>query len=178
MSIVPLPATTRTVELRRLFDRMYPILVRFIYRRVWDVDLAEDVAQEAFVRLLDERPENPDAWLFTVAGNLMKNAVRADQRRSRRLTLIAETTETETPIAADKGLLQRESARTVRLALDTLSERDRTLLLLREEGVPYKELAQIVGVKSSSVAPLLARARQRFLKSFVPSIDRDQTTAS
>ena len=41
-----------------------------VYQRVWDVDQAEDIVQEAFVRLLDEQPDKPEAWLFTVAGTV------------------------------------------------------------------------------------------------------------
>jgi len=139
--------------------------VRFIYRRVWDADQAEDIAQEAFVRLLDERPDNPEAWLFTVAGNLAKNAVRGELRQTKRLTLIAGGDTDRVASGADRMTLEHETARQVGSALGTLSERDRTLLLLHHDGVAYKDLAAVVGVKASSVAPLLARARRRFLKS-------------
>jgi RNA polymerase sigma factor (sigma-70 family) len=132
---------------------------------VWDADQAEDIAQEAFVRLLDERPDNPEAWLFTVAGNLAKNAVRGELRQTKRLTLIAGGDADRVASGADRMTLQHETARQVGSALDTLSDRDRTLLLLHHDGVAYKELATLVGVKASSVAPLLARARRRFLKS-------------
>jgi RNA polymerase sigma factor (sigma-70 family) len=132
---------------------------------VWDADQAEDIAQEAFVRLLDERPDNPEAWLFTVAGNLAKNAVRGELRQTKRLTLIAGGDADLVASGADRMTLQHETARQVGSALDALSDRDRTLLLLHHDGVAYKELATLVGVKASSVAPLLARARRRFLKS-------------
>ncbi len=136
-----------------------------MYKRVGDVDQAEDIAQDAFVRLLDERPDTPEAWLFTVAGNLAKNVVRGEHRRSRRLTLIAGSAGDGVAAGADRMTLDLETARQVGSALDGLSDRDRTLLLLHHDGVAYKELAEIIGVKASSIAPLLARARQRFLKS-------------
>jgi RNA polymerase sigma-70 factor (ECF subfamily) len=147
---------------------VYPILVRFIYKRVWDIDQAEDIAQEAFVRLLDERPDNPEAWLFTVAGNLAKNVVRGEHRRTQRLSLMADEAAGRDEPGADRMVLQNETASEVKLALDALSDRDRRLLLLHHDGLAYKELADIVGVKATSVAPLLARARQRFLKSMSP----------
>jgi RNA polymerase sigma factor (sigma-70 family) len=152
-------------DLRLLFDRIYPVLVRFIYQRVRDVDLAEDIAQEAFVRLLDEHPDKPEAWLFTVAGNLAKNTVRGEDRRSRRLILLASAACDEVAGGADRAVLQQETADQVRRALSRLADRDRTLLLLHHDGVAYREMAEAVGVKASSVAPLLARARQRFLRS-------------
>jgi RNA polymerase sigma-70 factor (ECF subfamily) len=158
---------------------MYPALVRFLYKRVWDVDQAEDLAQEAFVRLLREQPPKPEAWLFTVAGNLAKNHLRGDQRRTNRLTLLAADTVDDVEAGADRAMVRDETAYEVRRVLDALSERDRTLLLLHEDGVPYKELARIVGVSPTSVAPLLARARQRFLRSMGPEGHGDvQTHAS
>jgi RNA polymerase sigma factor (sigma-70 family) len=150
---------------RQLFDRVYPILVRFVHRRVHDVDLAEDIAQDAFVRLLTEHPDSPQAWLFTVAGNLAKNAMRGEHRRSARLSVIATDAAAEVATDADRLVLQRETDDQVRATLESLSDRDRTLLLLHHDGLSYKELAEIIGVKPSSIAPLLARARQRFLKS-------------
>ena len=52
----------------RLFHRMYPILVRFTYQRVADADQAEDIAQEAFIRLVEQRPENPAAGSLSLQG--------------------------------------------------------------------------------------------------------------
>jgi RNA polymerase sigma factor (sigma-70 family) len=157
---------------------LYPVLVRFLYKRVWDVDQAEDLAQEAFVRLLDARPPKPEAWLFTVACNLAKNALRGDQRRSHRLTLLAVASADDAVVGPDRVMVRDETALEVRRVLDALSERDRTLLLLHEDGVPYKELARIVGVNATSIAPLLARARQRFLRSMVTSTLDDVTTSA
>lgn len=158
------PTHNDLTTLRRLFDRCYPALVRFLYRRLGDRDLAEDLAQEAFIRLVREDPERPEGWLFVVAANLARDAHRRDSRRARRLALLADQQETSAAPTSDQQLEQRETVATVRLALDALSERDRTLLLLHEEGVPYRELAQAIEVKESSVAPLLNRARKRLLR--------------
>jgi DNA-directed RNA polymerase specialized sigma24 family protein len=52
-------------------------------------------------------------------------------------------------------------------------------LLLHEDGMSYKDLARIVGVNATSIAPLLARARQRFLRSMATStLDNVNTSAS
>ena len=55
---------------RPFFEKWYPRLVRYLRARMGDEDQAEDIAQEAFVRLLDQAPRDPAAWLFTVAANL------------------------------------------------------------------------------------------------------------
>lgn len=152
------------MNLRSLFDQTYPALVRFLYRRLGDQDLAEDLAQEAFVRLLKEQPDRPEAWLFTVADNLARDVGRGTVRRARRLSLLASESETGVAAEGDRAVVQAETVTEVREALGQLSERDQTLLLLHQEGMAYRQLAATIGVKSSSVAPLLARARDRFLR--------------
>ncbi|MBW3534800.1 MAG: hypothetical protein KY453_06205 [Gemmatimonadetes bacterium] len=70
-----------------------------------------------------------------------------------------------TPSAAPDPLGEVEQAETVarvRGALDALDGRDRELLLMREEGFSYQEMADAVGVKASSIGTLLARAQRRF----------------
>jgi RNA polymerase sigma-70 factor (ECF subfamily) len=152
--------------MRRLFEREYPSLVRFLYRHLGDQDQAEDLAQEAFVRLLAESPRNPRAWHFTVAMNLARDAARGDLRRTRRLELVAaERGEDLTP-SPEVEMLRKERADEVKQALARLTERDRTLLLLWEEKVPYRQIAEVLGVAPSSVGPLLSRAQRRFLEHF------------
>jgi RNA polymerase sigma-70 factor (ECF subfamily) len=50
--------------------------------------------------------------------------------------------------------------------LDRLPERDRQLLLMREEGFKYEEIAQVVGVAPASVGTLIARALKRFVEAY------------
>jgi RNA polymerase sigma-70 factor, ECF subfamily len=154
------------MSLRSLFDRLYPALVRYLSRRLGDRDLAEDLAQEAFVRLLRHRPPAPEAWLFRVAINLANDAVRGELRRTRHLQVMTTTAEPPAVPASDRLLLEAETAERVRQGLACLSERDRELLLLHEDGLSYRELAATVGVNPSSIAPLLARARARFLRHY------------
>src|SRR6185437_14702943 len=59
-----------TDDLEQLYQSTYTAGVRFLYRKVWDAERAEDLAQEVFVRALSHRPEKPRAWVFAVAANL------------------------------------------------------------------------------------------------------------
>ena len=63
-------------------------------------------------------------------------------------------------------MVQAEVAAHVKAALDRLSERDRNILTLREEGLSYKEIAGVIGVSPTSMGPLLNRAQKRFLIQF------------
>jgi len=167
------------VDFDRLFDDVYPGLVRYCHRMTADPDLAEDAAQEAFVRFLDRRPRGEAAglraWLFKVATHLLRDRARVETNRAR----LREHHPAEVGVGGPGGsggaggtggsgedaleaLERRERIEAVRDVLASLEERDRTLLLLREEGFSYRELADSTGVQASSVGTLLARARRRF----------------
>jgi DNA-directed RNA polymerase specialized sigma24 family protein len=75
-------------ELEQLYQTTYTAVVRFLYRKVWDADRAEDLAQEVFMRLFQHRPEKPRAWVFAVAANLARDEARAAIRRRKHLTLM------------------------------------------------------------------------------------------
>ena len=68
-------------ELETLYLTTYAAVVRFLYRKVWDADSAEDLAQEVFVRAMRHRPEKPRAWVFAVAANLARDEARSAIRR-------------------------------------------------------------------------------------------------
>jgi RNA polymerase sigma-70 factor (ECF subfamily) len=152
------------VEFDALYDEVFPPLYRYCHRLTGDPDVAEDVAQEAFVRLLDrgvtgERPALR-VWLFKVATHLIRDRWRVSENR-RRLLQINPVTPGGTPDPA-RQLEQGEDVASVRAALDRLDDRDRELLLMREEGFSYKDMAESVGVRATSIGTLLARAQKRF----------------
>ena len=114
-----------TIDWNDLYRTTFPDLVRFLHRKVWDADRAHDLAQEAFVRGLNETPENPKAWLFTVAGNLARDEARAAVRRKKHLVLIKTETELQHVPDPAEQLEESEQLRAVRSALESLSQRDR-----------------------------------------------------
>ena len=147
-----------------LYRTLQPPLVRYLGRLTGDGDVAEDVAQEAFMRLL-QRPELSDEaarlWLFTVATNLVRDRGRAASRHSRLLAGSAVPVPTSAPLP-DELTERAEDVSRVRRALEQLSERDRQILLMREEGFRYEEIAASIEVAASSVGTLIARALKRF----------------
>ena len=76
------------VDWGELYRTALPDLVRFLHRKVWDMERARDLAQDTFVRALRENPVDPRAWLFTVAANLARDEARTAIRRKRHLTLL------------------------------------------------------------------------------------------
>jgi RNA polymerase sigma-70 factor, ECF subfamily len=154
------------VDFDELFERLYPSLYRYLHRLTGDADVAEDIAQEAFLRLLRQRLAEPEVrpWLFTVATNLVRDTARKSERRHR---LLSGAPQLVTPMPSpDERVERAETIAAVRRALDQLSPRDRQLLLMREEGFKYDEIASVVGVAPASVGTLIARALKRFVEAY------------
>lgn len=158
-------ADSFSADVGALFDAHFARVFRVLHRLSDDAALAEDVAQDAFVRLLrrGSLPEKPEAWLITVALNRFRNA---RSKRARRLRLLTRDrgrqSHADAPPSPDVPVSAVETRRRVRRALDALADRDREILLLCAEGFAYRDIAAALDLNPSSVGTLLARAKQRF----------------
>jgi RNA polymerase sigma-70 factor (ECF subfamily) len=144
---------------------------------VRDRDLAWDVAQDAFVRvyghLADFKEESAFAsWLFRIATHLSIDVVRKERAASKddvdevRESALEEGAEgiLSTPLGNDPqdNLLRRELRERISEALDTLPEKHRTILVLREvEGLSYEELAERLSINKGTVMSRLFHARKK-----------------
>ncbi len=152
-------------DLAEIYRSTYRALVRFLYRKVWDAERAEDLAQEAFARALVHKPENARGWLFIVAANMARDDARRAARERRHLTLLRTEPQESAP-AADAALQAESERARVRAALDQLTPRDREVLLLWDGGLSYEEIAAHTGLARSAVGTTLARARRRLVEAF------------
>lgn len=163
------------MDVARLFAEHHAPLFRYLARLTGDPDLAADAAQEAFVRMV-ERPPQPGetrAWLFRVGKNAALESARTRSRRFRLLEAKPERAPMgDAPPTPDEALDRAERRRTVQAALATLSERDRQILLMREEGFSHREIAEAVGTTTGSVGTMIARALDR-LAAVLP-LDEDE----
>ena len=150
------------MDFERIFQLRYPSLFRYLHRLTGDADVADDIAQEAFVRLLSQDLPEEEArpWLFTVATNLVRDRMRKRVRQERLLS--ASPPVVTGFLRPDEATERNQRVSQVQAALALLPERDRQLLLMREEGFRYEEMARAVGVAPSSIGTLLARALRRF----------------
>jgi RNA polymerase sigma-70 factor, ECF subfamily len=166
------PATgSRDVDTaERLFITYHATLVRYLTRRLGDRDWAEEVAQETFVRALrQEQIVNERAWVFAVAHNLVRDGARRDARNRRHLELMAQEARDEQDLVVpeeEQTLERAEQLAMARKALAALTERDRQALLLKEEGLDYQEIADVLQIEKSSVGTTLSRARRRLAESY------------
>lgn len=164
-------------------------------------DMGEDLAQETFLRVYRARKRyEPGAkfatWLFTIAGNVARNANRSAGRRQEiseidasgapqhdGSTLLAGTVTDASGLMPTRLVEGDERAEVVRQAIESLGERQRMALILsRFENFSYAEIAEAMDLTPKAVKSLLSRARvnlkelvQPYMKSGAvpPSPDED-----
>jgi len=138
----------------------------------------EDVGQEVFLRLYDSlgqlrAPEVFEPWLYRLTVNAAYDYLRRQKRR--RESRMSDLSEEQVVMAdASAGIkqsgeeVQRSKVREmVQSLLESVSEEDRILLLLKEvEGLSLKELEEVYKVNENALKVRLFRARQRVLKAF------------
>ena len=163
------------MDFDRVFRELYPRLFRYLNRLTGSPETADDVAQESFVRLLENPLPEADArrWLFAVATNLVRDHARAAKRKER-LNLHPRLERAPAPLP-DEEAARAQAVDAVRRALEAVPERDRTMLLMRAEGFRYAEIAEVVGVATASVGTLLARATKRFEEIYTKESAVDHT---
>ncbi|HMH83084.1 MAG TPA: sigma-70 family RNA polymerase sigma factor [Gemmatimonadales bacterium] len=152
-------------DLADVYRTTYRALVRFLYRKVWDAERAEDLAQEAFARALVHKPTNARGWLFIVAANMVRDEARRAARERRHLTLLTAESQATVP-PSDEALHVENEWTQVRTALERLTPRDREALLLWDSGLSYDEIAAQTGLALGAVGTTLARARRRLVEAY------------
>jgi RNA polymerase sigma-70 factor (ECF subfamily) len=152
-------------DLGEIYRTTYRALVRFLYRKVWNAERAEDLAQEAFARALVHKPENARGWLFIVAANMARDEARRAARERRHLTLLTAESQASAPPLDEAVDAAGERSR-VRSALEQLTPRDREVLLLWDSGLSYEEIAAQTGLARGAIGTTLARARRRLVEAY------------
>ena len=150
-----------SVATLELFQQHGAALYRFAAVVLHHHQDAEDVVQETFLKLLRHLSGGGDVtnvrgWLFTVAAHAARDRQRT---RSRWIpwTSVFDAAVAPSPLPDEDGRL-----RAVRLAMMRLPKRDRLLLALRAQGLPYRDIGAATGIRRSSVGRLLARAVDRW----------------
>ncbi len=155
-------------RLRALFSMYHQPLVRFLTRQVGDRDWAEEIAQETFVRAMQQESiASERSWLFAVAMNLVRDEARRDARHRGRLELMRDEAKAQSVVMPGPTTMERDEERAMaRRAVDALAERDRDALLMREEGLSYEEIAAALDLSIGSVGTTLSRARRRLMEAY------------
>lgn len=156
---------------QRLFREHYPTVARKLHALVSDRSLAEDLAQEVFVRLYRSPPDDLSRigpWLQRVLTRIAYDHLRkrTSERRIFEREHLRLETETHAVPSNETIAINNWEKDVVRQVLQKLSERDRTALLLKEQGYSYAEIGERLNVNPKIVGSLLSRAAERFKKRF------------
>lgn len=175
--------------MQRYQNRVVSLLVHWNGRR----DLAEDLAQEVFMRVYRSRKKYVpgskfSTWLFTIANNVSANARRTLSRR-KEVLLNAPPGETganvlETTATAASGLMptrqvdKQELQGVVQQAIALLNERQRVAVMLAKfEHLSYAEIGEIMDLTPQAIKSLLSRARVRLREILEPYLQSEPTTS-
>lgn len=159
-------------RLEAIFREHYPRIVGLLARLTGDRGQAEEIAADVFSKLagrpllLDDR-DDCTPWMYRVATNAGLDAIRSNSRRRRReeeahAAMLREGTRSD----ALTEILREERRARVQAVLADLKPRDAQLLLLRANGLAYREVAETLGIQPASVGTLLARAEADFERKF------------
>jgi RNA polymerase sigma-70 factor (ECF subfamily) len=160
-------------------------IIHFMYRMVHNQAVAEELAQEVFLRVYRSRETYRaearfSTWLYRIATNLGVNYARDNRHERAASTVYLDETDAETgttPDVADTtpgaeaNMLQRERMNAIREHVMALPERQRMAVLMHKyEGMDYKQIGDVLKLSESATKSLLFRAYQTLrekLKAFI-----------
>lgn len=158
--------------MQRYQSRLVSLLAHLVGRR----DLAEDLAQDVFLRVYRARKRYVpgskfSTWLYTIANNVASNARRGLARR-KEINLVNKDSDEmsgnplDAAALAASGLMptrqldKAELREVVKLAISALNDRQRMAVLLNKfEHLSYEEIAEVMQMSPSAIKSLLSRAR-------------------
>lgn len=154
---------------------LIPTVRRFVYSRVADRAVADDLVQETLVRMLaaDTRvePGMLEPYAIVTARNLVASMWKQQDLHRRNQHRIVDLRPSDSP---DEGLLEREEKKAVAEALGRLSERDRRTLVAHEvSGQDTRSLADELGTTAGAVAAQLNRSRARLRVEYLLALEQE-----
>lgn len=166
-----------------LVKRHKTAIYNFVLRQVRSPSVAEDIAQDVFVRVVQAAADfrhsaRFSTWIYTIARNLCIDQLRKQQlRRHPSLdqpgggneedgpTLGERTADQHPARTVDRAAIGGELGRRIQLAVEELPDDQREVFLLREVGnVPFKDIAVMIGVPENTVKSRMRYALERLQK--------------
>lgn len=157
----PLPSSALTALLETTYREHHGWLVGWLRRKVGDVHQAGDLAQDTFVKLIGQAPaelREPRAFLATVARSVLIDHCRRESLERSYLESLAAMPEPLAPSPEERAIALQALEQVDRM-LDGLGPKVRSAFLLAQlDGLPYREIAERLGVSTSSVEKYMATA--------------------
>jgi len=160
-------------------------MIHFMYRMVRNQAVAEELAQEVFLRVYRSRETYRaearfSTWLYRIATNLGVNYARDNRHERNASTIYLDETDSETgttPDVADatpgaeSNLLRRERVNAIRDHVMALPERQRMAVLMHKyEDMDYRQIGEVLKLSESATKSLLFRAYQTLREKLKPFV--------
>ncbi|WP_052444304.1 RNA polymerase sigma factor [Flammeovirga sp. OC4] len=149
-------------EFKELFDKYYDSIRGFIFYKIGDIDLSEDIAQETFVKFWESREkvilDTVKTYLYTIANNLMLNHIKHgkvvlqfEQKQNKK------DGEVETNPEYKMELDEFQS--TLNKTISEIPDKSRTVFLMnRIDGLTYTEISERLGVSVKAIEKRMSKA--------------------
>jgi len=153
---------TNAYEATTLFQELRKPLARYLTGLGLSPEEAQDVVQDSFLQLHKHLAaggsrDNIRSWLFRVAHNGARNCQQSYARRmGESLEPIAGAASGEA--SPEQVVLAKERFERLNAAVHSLSEQERQCLMLRAEGLRYREIGEVMGIPVSTTADIVSRA--------------------
>ncbi|MCR8981837.1 RNA polymerase sigma factor SigX [Brevibacillus laterosporus] len=153
------------VTFEDLFKQYYVYVVKQIVWIVKNQPIAEELAQEVFLQLYRndwKEIKNLSGWLIKSSTYVAYNYLRSEKRHQAKIDKTIQDHEVQHVSSLDDDWIRQEEITKAQIVLSNMSERDRTILLMKFSGFQYKEIAEVFQIDISSIGTLLVRAKQKF----------------
>jgi RNA polymerase sigma-70 factor (ECF subfamily) len=168
-----------------LVEKFRRPMVSFMYRMTHNSAVAEELAQEVFLRVYRSRANYAanakfSTWLYRIATNLAVNHARDTRHERPEVTVNIDESDEETGLAVDvpdtslnaeQSILRRERLHAIKQHVQALPERQRMAVLMHKyQNMDYKQIAEVLHLSESATKSLLFRAYETLrdkLKEFV-----------
>ncbi len=149
-----------------LFNQLYSPIKNFIYYKTGDIELADDIAQDTFIKIWEKRNEirneTVKSLLYTIAGNLCKNRFEHQQVV---FEFANNFQQTETSVSPEFELELKEFNDKLQNAIGKLNDKNRVVFLMnRIDGLTYKQIADNLGLSQKAIEKRMKNALDELKK--------------
>jgi RNA polymerase sigma-70 factor (ECF subfamily) len=151
-----------------IFERFQTPIVNYIYRLVGDWEVANDLAQDSFLKAYSALPNTEPTlqispWLYRIATNTALDSLR----RRKRITWVPFKFEMEPAAPQSDPAPRHAESDAIQQALALVPADLRTCLVLNMyQGLSYKEIADVLGISTNLVAVRIYRGREKFIEAY------------
>ena len=149
-----------------LFNQLYSPIKNFIYYKTGDIELADDIAQDTFIKIWEKRNEirneTVKSLLYTIAGNLCKNRFEHQQVVFEFANNFRQNGHSVSP---EFELELKEFNNKLQNAIGELKEKNRVVFLMnRIDGLTYKQIANNLGLSQKAIEKRMKNALDELKK--------------